>query len=302
MMEDKRLTQLIPLTAKETALRAKLEEKIFTVVRTAYINIGEMLTEIKELKLYKSTHHTFADYSRETLDIARRTAYQYIEAHQVVKNLSSIADKTDGENVRNCAQNLSLPANEAQARALVGLTPEEQREVWFEAVETAEDGKITAAHVRKTVRSLKKEKATDKINEAKGEKEEKRTRAENKPRKSKAFQEAFKVFLNAVQEEIDCNWKTTDRLTVVNHLDAIRGAISENGNHRIPERGYAIEASNTEKLQRAGFVIYRANKLKMIIERLISGTDWEVYAQFEDTAVLDRVFEELLLDINNLRG
>jgi hypothetical protein len=300
-MEDKRLTQLVPLTAKEIALRKKLEEKIFTVVKTAYIEIGELLSEIKELRLYKSTHRTFADYSREVLDIAKETAYVHIRAYGVVRNLIGNEQSNEEENVYNCTR-FPLPANEGQARALFDLTPEEQQEVWLKAVETSPEGRITAAHVRRTVRSLKKDKATDKIKEAKGEKEEKRERSENKPRLCPKFKEAFDIFLNAVQVEIDGNWKTTDRLTVVNHLDGIRGAISENGNHRIPEKGYAIEASNTEKLQRAGFVIYRANKLKMIIERLISGTDWEVYAQFEDTAELDRVFEELLLDINNLRG
>ncbi len=37
--------------------------------------------------------------------------------------------------------------NEGQARPLMGLEPSQQREVWQEAVETAQNGKLTAAHV-----------------------------------------------------------------------------------------------------------------------------------------------------------
>ena len=50
------------------------------------------------------------------------------------------------ENVNNCSQ--ILPENEAQTRPLADLEPEQQREVWLKAVNTAPAGKITAAHVR----------------------------------------------------------------------------------------------------------------------------------------------------------
>ena len=50
--------------------------------------------------------------------MSRRSAYQLISAATVV------------ENVRNCAQ--ILPLNEAQARPLTALPPEQQREAWEE--------------------------------------------------------------------------------------------------------------------------------------------------------------------------
>src|SRR5258707_1813864 len=43
--------------------------------------------------------------------------------------------------------NVTLPTNEGQARPLIGLEPPQQRDVWQEAVETAPNGKLTAAHV-----------------------------------------------------------------------------------------------------------------------------------------------------------
>jgi hypothetical protein len=48
-----------------------------------------------------------------------------------------------------------VPVNEAQARPLASLPPEQQREVWKEAVETAPPSGITAKHVQATVKRVK---------------------------------------------------------------------------------------------------------------------------------------------------
>jgi len=300
-MEDKFYLDLVPLTKKETALREKLEERIFHTVRQAYIDIGALLAEINEKRLYRSTHQTFAKYSAEVLDMAKRTAYKYIEANEVVKNLCAIVDKDTGENVPNWAQNttqlpeITLPQNESQARALVGLSPEEQRKVWSEAVETAE-GRITAAHIRKTVRELGLAKIEEKTIEAK------ETRKYDGTRMSDEFKKGFNGFLAAIQTEITSNWKTTDRLTVVKHLDAMRNTISENGNHRIPDRGYSLEASNLEKLEAAGFILYRPVKGNMLIERHYPGKGWIVVETYEDVQAMETAFEELLKTQTHLRG
>lgn len=304
---DVKLEQLIPLTAKEEALRAQFEEQIFTTVRQAYIEIGRVLTEINTRRLYKSTHFTFASYSAEVLDMAKSRAHQYIDAFGVVQNLQLLADDSsmenvhhggqneDGDNVRNCAQ-IPLPKNERQARALVNLDPEEQRQIWLQSIETAPEGKITASHIRKTIRLVKGNQVVDKA------KKDKRDRKPNESRIGEGFQEAFNTFLGAVQIEINTNWKETDRLSVVRYLDAIRGTISENGNHRIPEHGYAIEASNTEKLLDAGFTILRADTIRLIIEKAVGHNNWVVVETFDDVDRLKAVFDESLKDLNTLRG
>jgi len=102
-----------------------------------FVNVGLALMAIRDKGLYRHDYGTFEDYCRERWGMARRTAYQLIDAVEVV------------ENVRNCAQ--ILPANEAQARPLTALEPEQQREAWAQAVETAPDGKITGAHVQSVV-------------------------------------------------------------------------------------------------------------------------------------------------------
>jgi ParB family chromosome partitioning protein len=65
-----------------------------------------------------------------------RQANRLIAAAQVTTNLRPIG---------------LIPATESQARPLTTLEPEAQREVWQRAVETAPNGKVTAAHVQTVV-------------------------------------------------------------------------------------------------------------------------------------------------------
>jgi site-specific DNA-methyltransferase (adenine-specific) len=50
----------------------------------------------------------------------------------------------------------TIPATERQARPLTVLEPEQQREAWQRAVETATNGKVTAAHVQAVVNEYRK--------------------------------------------------------------------------------------------------------------------------------------------------
>ena len=110
-----------------------------------FVEVGMALAAIRDGGLYKQSHATFEDYCQRRWRMARQTAYQYIDAAQVT------------ENVRNCGH-LPAPANEAQARPLARLEPEQQREAWALTVETAPHGIVTAAHVKKTVRMLERGK------------------------------------------------------------------------------------------------------------------------------------------------
>ncbi len=328
-METEFFLETVKLTPAEQKRRVEIETKIFETVRQSYITIGELLCEIGEKGLYKSTHRDFDDYCRDVLDMAARTANQHVQAFEVARNIASfIADLPEEKrlaiesfrkgqltNQRNCAdfggaKNTQqgtgaspqlllplLPANEGQARALFGLTPEEQREVWLKSLESAPEGKVTAAHVRATVRSLKGGKITETISRAK------RAKAPNSSRIGEEFNAAFTAFLAAVQAEVDSGWATTDRVSVVRHLDGIRAAISLNGNHKIAGAGCRIEASNVEKLVDAGFVIYRMLPAKLIIERMIAHNKWEIVGEtYPDVETLTEAFDELMLDQNNLRA
>jgi len=50
--------------------------------------------------------------------------------------------------------NVDIPKTESQTRPLSRLEPEQQKEVWKKAVETAPEGKVTAKHVESIVRGV----------------------------------------------------------------------------------------------------------------------------------------------------
>ncbi len=104
-----------------------------------FVEVGNALAAIRddERKLYRA-YGTFEDYCRLRWGFARLTDYQFIHAAAVA------------ENVRHGAQ-IEPPQNERQARPLTRLEPDEQIAAWQEAVETAPNGKVTAAHVAEVV-------------------------------------------------------------------------------------------------------------------------------------------------------
>ena len=116
----------------------KLEDIIWkTQCTESFCAVGKALKTIRDKKLYRDNYNSFETYCRDRWDMARRTAYQFINAFMVV------------ENVRNCAQ--VLPANEAQTRPLTKLTPRQQRKAWSFIVKTAPNGKITAKYITKII-------------------------------------------------------------------------------------------------------------------------------------------------------
>lgn len=96
--------------------------------------------DVRDARLYRQTHGTFEDYCKERWGMHRSRAYRFIEAAETVEALSPMGD--------------TVPNNERQARPLTKLEPEAQRQAWAKAVETAPEGRITAAHVERTVRSF----------------------------------------------------------------------------------------------------------------------------------------------------
>lgn len=142
---------LLPLTRQEERRLQNCEEVIEKGLNTFY-DVGTALTEIRDSRLYRTTHATFADYCQERWGMSRRRGDELIAAAAVVDNVRT--------NERNSAQ--TLPANEAQANELSGLEPDAQSEVWQRVVETVEsngNGRpvVTAAHVRSVVREYLQE-------------------------------------------------------------------------------------------------------------------------------------------------
>ncbi|MEG4517234.1 MULTISPECIES: hypothetical protein [unclassified Microcoleus] len=125
-----------PLDVAERARLQELELIVEQGLQTFY-EVGKALNEILVQKLYRETHKTFEVYCLEKWNIARRTAYQFIEAALVMENLCAIAH--------------ILPRKENQVRPLTKLSPELQIQIWQEAVESSPNGIPTGAAVKRLV-------------------------------------------------------------------------------------------------------------------------------------------------------
>ena len=138
------------LTEQEGSDLLRLERQ----VEKAFYLAGKALAEIRERRLYRSTHKTFEQYCRDRFGYTRAAASYKIAAAAVVDNLLTNGLQNSGIAL--------MPASERQLRPLVGLSPSLQSEIWQEAVKTA-GGKIPSGRLVKDIvqRIREKTKATN---------------------------------------------------------------------------------------------------------------------------------------------
>ncbi|WP_414544797.1 hypothetical protein [Nostoc sp. CCY0012] len=140
------LVEVDELTPSEQSDRLYLERR----VERAFYEAGKALCELRDRRLYRSTHKTFEEYCRVRFGHSRQKSNYLIAAADVFDNLTT-----------NCCQNLSesdlttnglqiLPTSEGQVRPLTKLEPSQQQEVWQAAVEEA-GGKVPSGRVVKDV-------------------------------------------------------------------------------------------------------------------------------------------------------
>ncbi|MFW9257788.1 MULTISPECIES: hypothetical protein [unclassified Nostoc] len=108
------------LTEEELRDRQHLERK----VERAVFEAGKALAELRDRRLYRSTHKTFEEYCRERFAHSRRQSYLLMDAAVVFDNLVEICDQFDHK----------LPTAEGQVRPMTKLEPQEQQEAWLRAV------------------------------------------------------------------------------------------------------------------------------------------------------------------------
>lgn len=141
---------LEPLTPEEEALRQRLELK----VERAFYEAGAGLRELRDRRLYRSTHKTFEQYCRERFGFERRHPYRLIEAANVMDNLCP--NRT--QEVPSIRTQI-LPTKLEQVRPLTSLEPMEQRQVWQQAVNKA-GGKVPSGRIVKGIVSRLKDQGT----------------------------------------------------------------------------------------------------------------------------------------------
>ncbi|MBD2563963.1 MULTISPECIES: hypothetical protein [Nostoc] len=160
---DVTAVEIPELTEQEISDRLYLERK----VERAFFEAGKALMELRDRRLYRSTHKTFEEYCRSRFGYTRMAATYKIAAATVMENLSTIGLQnaeitTDGlqptkmstiglQNVEMSTIGLQiLPTNERQVRPLVALEPEVQRTAWQQAVQVA-GGKVPTGRIVKDV-------------------------------------------------------------------------------------------------------------------------------------------------------
>ncbi|MEH2185589.1 MAG: hypothetical protein V7K64_05315 [Nostoc sp.] len=122
------------LTEQEISDRLHLERK----VERAFFEAGKALMELRDRKLYRSTHKTFEEYCRDRFGHNRRQSYLLMDAAVIFDNLEQKCDRNDH----------ILPTNEWQIRPLSKLEPDIQPEAWEQAVESA-NGKVPSHRIVK---------------------------------------------------------------------------------------------------------------------------------------------------------
>ncbi|MBD2510084.1 hypothetical protein H6G91_22775 [Nostoc muscorum FACHB-395] len=128
------------LTEEEQSLRLQLERQ----VERAFLSAGQALMELRDRRLYRSTHRTFEEYCRDRFNYSRDAAYLKISATVVYENLQKFLP-TNGRQI-------PMPTNERQLRFLAKaeLEPAVQADVWQQAVEQA-GNKIPSGRIVKDV-------------------------------------------------------------------------------------------------------------------------------------------------------
>jgi len=115
-------------------------ERIIQERLQAFFEIGIALQTIRDKRLYRLQFENFDDYCALRWEFTRSRAGQLIRSGQVNENLRQL---TDG------SEKVPLPQNESQARILSRYEPGEQLEIWKFALDTAPNGRMTAAHLQK---------------------------------------------------------------------------------------------------------------------------------------------------------
>lgn len=130
------------LTEQEQSLRLHLERR----VERAFFEAGKALMELRDRRLYRSTHRTFEEYCRDRFGHSRQKSNYLIAAADVYENLTTICCQNLGIEDLTTNGSQILPTSEGQVRPMTKLEPQEQWEVWQAAVQQA-GGKVPTGRV-----------------------------------------------------------------------------------------------------------------------------------------------------------
>ncbi|MHC5770459.1 MAG: hypothetical protein ACYTXI_33725 [Nostoc sp.] len=136
------------LTEQEISDRLHLERK----VERAFFEAGKALMELRERRLYRSTHKTFEEYCRDRFSYTYRHVNYLIAGSVIVDNIKmgTNSSQNESQDEMGTISSQILPTSEVQVRPLAKLEPQQQPEAWQQAVEQAE-GKVPTGRIVKDV-------------------------------------------------------------------------------------------------------------------------------------------------------
>jgi hypothetical protein len=134
------------LSEEEQSDRLHLEQK----VERAFYEAGKALMELRNRRLYRSTHKTFEDYCRDRFDHSRQQSNYLIAAAEVYDNLTTNGCQImENEDLTTNVTQI-LPTSERQVRPMTKLEPQQQQQAWRLSVQEA-SGKVPTGRIVKDV-------------------------------------------------------------------------------------------------------------------------------------------------------
>ncbi|WP_292739465.1 hypothetical protein [Nostoc sp. JL31] len=119
-------------------------------VERAFFEAGKALTELRDRRLYRSTHKTFEEYCCDRFGHSRQQSNYLIAAAGVYENLTTIGCQNVADENLTTNGSQILPMSERQVRSMTKLEPQQQHEVWLRAVELA-GGKMPTGRIVKDI-------------------------------------------------------------------------------------------------------------------------------------------------------
>ena len=147
--------KLPTLSLKEAAQREKLEAE----VKGGFLVAAKALKVIRDSKLYRSTHKSFAGYLEQHFGRTRSWAYRLISSYEIVEELQ----KAQKSNSDDKARDNRLPSNAKQCRAIATVPKQKRVALWQAVLQESPDkqpsGKTIEAVAERL--GLKEEKEGD---------------------------------------------------------------------------------------------------------------------------------------------
>ncbi len=106
--------------------------------------------ELRDKRLYRSTHKTFEEYCRDRFGHSRQKSNYLIAATGVFDNLTTNRCQNLPTEDLTTIELQILPSSEYQVRPLTKLQPEQQQQAWQQAVEEA-GGKVPSGRIVKDI-------------------------------------------------------------------------------------------------------------------------------------------------------